>query len=155
MVGENSSHNFKNKLKIIPIEQCIQLGLLRKIGGLVDETLHTQRNSKMHKTSTTHISETLTKLRKIDSKLEQSSFTPIEELLGFLIAGSIILNELSDTTVKSQFTDEEEAFVELLITRINTEFEEIYANNGADEWDSYNGNNDNDNIDNIIDDWDN
>ena len=90
----------------------------------------------MHQTSNTHISDTLTKLRKLDSKLDQSSFTPIEELLGLLVAGSIVLNELSETTVKAQFTEDEVAFIELLVTRINTELEGIYADNEAENWDS-------------------
>lgn len=90
----------------------------------------------MHQTSNTHISDTLTKLRKLDSKLDQSSFTPIEELLGLLVAGSIVLNDLSETTTKAQFTEDEVAFIELLITRINTELEGIYADNEAENWDS-------------------
>jgi len=90
----------------------------------------------MHQTSNTHISDTLTKLRKLDSKLDQSSFTPIEELLGLLVAGSIVLNDLSDITTKSQFTEDEVAFIELLVTRINTELEGIYADNEAENWDS-------------------
>ena len=90
----------------------------------------------MHQTTNTHISDTLTKLRRLDSKLDQSSFTPIEELLGLLVAGSIVLNELSETTVKAQFTEDEVAFIELLVTRINTELEGIYADNEAENWDS-------------------
>ena len=90
----------------------------------------------MHQTTNTHISDTLTKLRKLDSKLDQASFTPIEELLGLLVAGSIVLNDLSETTVKAQFTEDEVAFIELLITRINTELEGIYADNEAENWDS-------------------
>ena len=90
----------------------------------------------MHQTSNTHISDTINKLRKLDSKLDQASFTPIEELLGLLVAGSIVLNELSETTVKAQFTEDEVAFIELLVTRINTELEGIYADNEAENWDS-------------------
>ena len=91
----------------------------------------------MHPTSNTHISDTITKLRKLDSKLDQASFMPIQELLGLLVAGSIVLNDLSDITTKSQFTEDEVAFIELLVTRINTELEGIYADNEATEWDFY------------------
>jgi len=90
----------------------------------------------MHETSNTYISDTITKLRKLDSKLDQASFMPLQEMLGLLVAGSIVLNDLSDATIKSQFTDYEVAFIELLVTRINTELEGIYADNEATEWDS-------------------
>ena len=115
----------------------MSVGLQEKIEGLVNETLYLQKGLLMHQTSNTHISDTINKLRKLDSKLDQSSFTPVQELLGLLVAGSIVLNELSETTVRSQFTDDEVAFIELLITRINTELEGIYADNEADGWDSY------------------
>ncbi len=114
----------------------MSVGLPEKTGGLVNETLYTQKGLLMHQTSNTHISDTINKLRKLDSKLEQASFTPIEELLGLLVAGSIVLNELSETTTKGQFTEDEVAFIELLITRINTELEGIYADNEAENWDS-------------------
>jgi len=114
----------------------MSVGLPEKSGGLVNETLYTQKGLLMHQTSNTHISDTINKLRKLDSKLDQASFTPIEELLGLLVAGSIVLNDLSETTVKSQFTEDEVAFIELLITRINTELEGIYADNEAENWDS-------------------
>jgi len=114
----------------------MSVGLPEKSGGLVNETLYTQKGLLMHQTSNTHISDTINKLRKLDSKLDQASFTPIEELLGLLVAGSIVLNDLSETTVKAQFTEDEVAFIELLITRINTELEGIYADNEAENWDS-------------------
>jgi hypothetical protein len=114
----------------------MSVGLPEKSGGLVNETLYTQKGLLMHQTSNTHISDTINKLRKLDSKLDQASFTPIEELLGLLVAGSIVLNDLSETTTKAQFTEDEVAFIELLITRINTELEGIYADNEAENWDS-------------------
>jgi len=114
----------------------MSVGLPEKTGGLVNETLYTQKGLLMHQTSNTHISDTINKLRKLDSKLDQASFTPIEELLGLLVAGSIVLNDLSETTTKAQFTEDEVAFIELLITRINTELEGIYADNEAENWDS-------------------
>ena len=114
----------------------MSVGLPEKTGGLANETLYTQKGLLMHQTSNTHISDTINKLRKLDSKLDQASFTPLQELLGLLVAGSIVLNDLSETTVKSQFTEDEVAFIELLITRINTELEGIYADNEAENWDS-------------------
>ena len=91
----------------------------------------------MHSTSNTYISDTINKLRRLDSKLDQSSFMPMQEMLGLLVAGSIVLNELSETTTTGHFTEDEVAFIELLITRINTELEGIYADNEAENWDSY------------------
>ena len=90
----------------------------------------------MHQTSNTYISDTINKLRRLDSKLDQASFMPLQEMLGLLVAGSIVLNDLSDSTVKSQFTEFEVAFIDLLVTRINTELEGIYADNEAENWDS-------------------
>ena len=96
----------------------------------------------MHQTSTTNISDILTTLNKLDDKLNQASFIPVEELLGILVAGSLVLNSLADKTLKTQFTEDEVAFIELLVTRINTELEVIYADNEADQRDSYDDNRD-------------
>ena len=121
----------------------MSVGLPEKTGGLVNETLYTQKGLLMHQTSNTYISDTLTKLRRLDSKLEQASFMPVQELVGLLVAGSIVVNELSELTTKPQFTEHEVAFIELLVIRINTELEGIYADNEAmeqwntpEDWDS-------------------
>jgi hypothetical protein len=79
----------------------------------------------------------LDSLQELDNKLNQASFTPLEELLGILVAGSIVLNTLAEKTVKSQFTDDEVHFIESLVNRIEDNLEEIYADNEPNERDSY------------------
>ena len=91
----------------------------------------------MHRTSTTKLSDLLDSLQELDNKLDQASFTPMEELLGILVGGSIVLNTLADKTVKSQFTDAEVHFVESLVDRIEENLQEIYADNEPNERDSY------------------
>ena len=91
----------------------------------------------MHRTSTTKLSDLLDSLQELDNKLDQASFTPMEELLGILVAGSIVLNTLADKTVKAQFTEDEIRFVESLVNRIEENLQEIYADNEPNESDSY------------------
>ena len=91
----------------------------------------------MHLTSTTNLSDILDSLHDLNDKLDQASFTPMEELLGILVGGSIVLNTLADKTVKSQFTDAEVRFVESLVDRIEENLQEIYADNEPNERDSY------------------
>ena len=91
----------------------------------------------MHLTSTTQISNLLDSLQDLDNKLDQASFTPVEELLGILVAGSIVLNSMAEKTTKDQFTDEEVRFVESLVDRIEENLQEIYADAEPNERDSY------------------
>jgi len=90
----------------------------------------------MHLTSTTQISNLLDSLQDLDNKLDQASFTPVEELLGILVAGSIVLNSMAEKTTKAQFTDEEVSFIESLVDRIEEELKGIYADNEPNERDS-------------------
>ena len=60
----------------------------------------------------------------------------MEELLGILVAGSIVLNSMAEKTTKDQFTDDEVAFIESLVDRIEENLQEIYADNEPNERDS-------------------
>mgnify|MGYP005829092061 FL=1 len=91
----------------------------------------------MHRTSSTQLSNLIDSLRELDDKLDQASFTPMEELLGILVAGSIVLNSLADKTTKAQFTDDEVSFIESLVDRIEENLQEIYADAEPNERDSY------------------
>jgi len=91
----------------------------------------------MHQTSTTQLSDLIITLKQLDTKLNQASFTPVEELLGILVAGSIVLNSMAEKTTKAQFTDEEVSFIESLVDRIEENLEEIYTNQQEDQRDSY------------------
>ena len=75
----------------------------------------------MHCTSTTHITDAFDRLVKLDGRLRHASFIPAEQLLGTLVAGSILLNELLDATKSIDFTDEEETFINCLSDSINAE----------------------------------
>ena len=90
----------------------------------------------MHQTTTTKLSDLIITLKQLDTKLNQASFTPVEELLGILVAGSIVLNSMAEKTTKAQFTDEEVSFIESLVDRIEEELKGIYADNEPNERDS-------------------
>ena len=61
----------------------------------------------MHKTSTTTYSEAIDRLREWDSVLNESSWTPIEQLLETITNVGILVTYITDTTTDSMFTDEE------------------------------------------------
>ena len=109
----------------------------------------------MHQTTTTNISDMITTLNELDDKLNQASFTPTEELLGILVAGSLVLNSVAEKTLKTQFTDDEVTFIESLATRIEENLQDIYADNEANGWDSYEDNNNGNRDDWEHPEWDN
>jgi len=112
-------------------------GTPRKIWGFSKKKLLNTKDKFMHRTSSTQLSNLIDSLRELDDKLDQASFTPMEELLGILVAGSIVLNSLADKTTKAQFTDDEVSFIESLVDRIEENLQEIYADNEPNERDSY------------------
>jgi len=65
----------------------------------------------MHRTSTTSVSDFMIKLFEFGEKLKESSWMATEELLGTLIAGTLIIDQLTSTTDKDLFTQEEIDFV--------------------------------------------
>ena len=75
----------------------------------------------MHCTSTTHITDAFDRLVTLEGRLQHASFIPAEQLLGTLVAGSILLNDLLDATCPHEFTDEEETFINCLSECINAE----------------------------------
>ena len=95
----------------------------------------------MHPSSSTNLSDCITKLWMLDSRLDHADFTPQEELLGLCVSGSLVIASLAETTVVTQFTEEEVDFVDSLTTRIEMELAEMYGVSFEDseEWDSDNG----------------
>ena len=95
----------------------------------------------MHPSSSTKLSDCIDKLMRLDSRLANASFTPQEELLGLCVSGSLVIASLAETTVVTQFTDEEIEFVENLTERIEIELAEMYGVSFEDseDWDSDNG----------------
>lgn len=95
----------------------------------------------MHPSSSTNLSDCITKLWMLDSRLDHADFTPQEELLGLCVSGSLVIASLAETTVVTQFTEDEIEFVENLTTRIEMELAEMYGVSFEDseEWDSDNG----------------
>ena len=95
----------------------------------------------MHPSSSTNLSDCIDKLMRLDSRLDNASFTPQEELLGLCVSGSMVIASLAETTVVTQFTEDEIEFVENLTARIEMELAEMYGVSFEDseEWDSDNG----------------
>ena len=83
----------------------------------------------MHTTTTTNISDAMSNLRELYQRLDHASFIPQEELFGLLVAGSILLESLVNSTESSQFTDDEISFVVNLSNQINVELAEMQTNN--------------------------
>ena len=93
----------------------------------------------MHITSTTNISDTLSQLQKLEKKLHHASFIPSDELLGLLIAGSMVIQSISGTE-KDMFTEDEVEFIVNLSYMIEDEMNHIDIETGdAFEGDEYDG----------------
>ena len=102
----------------------------------------------MHSSSSTNLSNCIAKLLMLDSRLDNADFTPQEELLGMCVSGSLVIASLAETTITTQFTNDEIEFVQNLTERIETELAEMYGipldgdhhedseNDNDDHWDS-------------------
>ena len=96
----------------------------------------------MHPTSSTILSATLGRLENLQGRLHHASFIPQEELLGLLVAGSLVIQRLAEETETTQFTEEEVALVEEVSSAITSELENMYGLDFGDtleneEGDSY------------------
>ena len=93
----------------------------------------------MHTTTTTKISDTITQLQILEDKLHHASFIPSDELLGLLIAGSLVIQTISGTD-KNMFTEDEVEFIVNLSHTIEDEMNHIDIETGdAFEGDEYDG----------------
>ena len=99
----------------------------------------------MHPSSSTTLSDCIARLWILNCRLDNASFrnTPKEELLGLCVAGSMVIATLAETTVVTQFTEEEVDFVDSLTHRIEMELAELYGvpfdpdeGDDSDQWDS-------------------
>lgn len=98
---------------------------------------------KMHPSTTTSLSDAVTRLANLDSKLDNASFMPQEQLLGLLISGSMVISAISKETTTTQFTDDEIDFITTLTFRIEDELAFLYGVDGEipenqenEDWDS-------------------
>ena len=94
----------------------------------------------MHLTTTTKISDTLSQLQKLEEKLHHASFIPSDELLGLLIAGSLVIQSISGTE-KNMYTDNEVEFIVNLSHSIDNELNQLDIETGDtfDGDEEYNG----------------
>ena len=93
----------------------------------------------MHITTTTNISDTIIQLQHLEEKLHHASFIPSDELLGLLIAGSLVIQTISGTD-KNMFTEDEVEFIVNLSHSIEDEMNHIDIETGdAFEGDEYDG----------------
>tara|TARA_R100000995_G_C3478102_1_gene122151 strand:- start:84 stop:377 length:294 start_codon:yes stop_codon:yes gene_type:complete len=97
----------------------------------------------MHPSTTTTLSEAVSRLANLDSKLDNASFMPQEELLGLLVSGSMVISAISKETTTTQFTDDEVDFISNLTFRIEEELAILYGIDGEipenqenEDWDS-------------------
>ena len=81
----------------------------------------------MHPTSSTLLSDAISRMIVLREKLHHASFIPQEELLGLLVAGSLVIQRLAEETQTTQFTEEEVALVEEVSIGITRELETIYG----------------------------
>jgi hypothetical protein len=74
----------------------------------------------MHRTTTTHLSDALERLTKLNTRLDDVNWMPIEERIDFAVKGSLLLQSIIDGRPPEEFLDEEITFIENLIERINS-----------------------------------
>ncbi len=93
----------------------------------------------MHITTTTNISDTIAQLQHLEDKLRHASFIPNDELMGLLLAGSLVIESISGTD-KNLFTEDEVQFIVNLSCMIEDEMNHIDIETGdAFEGDEYDG----------------
>jgi len=79
----------------------------------------------MHRTSSTHLSDTLIQLSHFSERLEDARWMPIEELMAFLAAGVIALDSIFEHTSPDMFSEDETDFIDELHSEITNQLNEI------------------------------
>ena len=94
----------------------------------------------MHLTTTTKISDTISQLHRLEEKLHHASFIPSDELLGLLLAGSLVIQSISGTD-KCMYTEEEVEYIVHLSEMIEDELNHLDIETGGafDGDEEYNG----------------
>jgi len=119
----------------IPSEQCHASGTPENFWGLVNETLY-KGFLTMHPTSSTTLSDTIARLLKLEKKLQHASFIPQQELVGLLIAGSLIISELAECTTTLQFSTQEIDLISSLTEVIEMELDALHSPDAPDRYDN-------------------
>jgi len=97
----------------------------------------------MHPSTTTTLSDSVHKLWILEEKLDFAEYMPQEELLGLLVAGSMVISSIANGTLTTQFTEDEVNFISNLTQRIEEELAILYGVDGEipensenEDWDS-------------------
>ena len=91
----------------------------------------------MHRTTTTHLSDAIERVIDLDTQLNDSEWMPIEQQVQLCVLGSVVMQGIIDGTNPSEFTDEEQRFLEKTIERLNSLVENMMLDSSGDsEWDT-------------------
>jgi len=91
----------------------------------------------MHRTTTTHLSDAIERVIDLDTQLNDSEWMPIEQQVQLCVLGSVVMQGIIDGTNPSEFTDEEQRFLEKTIERLNSLVENMMLDSsGNSEWDT-------------------
>ena len=91
----------------------------------------------MHRTTTTHLSDAIERVIDLDTQLNDAEWMPIEQQVQLCVLGSVVMQGIIDGTNPSEFTDEEQRFLEKTIERLNSLVENMMLDSsGNSEWDT-------------------
>tara|TARA_Y100000310_G_C20238263_1_gene603372 strand:+ start:200 stop:472 length:273 start_codon:yes stop_codon:yes gene_type:complete len=87
----------------------------------------------MHRTSTTHLSDSLERVIELDARLNDVEWMPIEEKIQLLLVGSVFMQDIIDETTIEELTEDEYKMVLVVIERLNAVVENAMLNNNDTE----------------------
>ncbi len=91
----------------------------------------------MHRTTTTHLSDAIERVIDLDTQLNDVEWMPIEQQVQLCVLGSVVMQGIIDGTNPSEFTEEEQTFLEKTIERLNSLVENMMLDSSSDsEWDT-------------------
>ena len=91
----------------------------------------------MHRTTTTHLSDAIERVIELDTQLDDAEWMPIEQQVQLCVLGSVVMQGILDRTNPSEFTEEEQTFLEKTIDRLNSIVENMMLDSSSDsEWDT-------------------
>ena len=81
-----------------------------------------------HPTTSTDLSDALSKLSHLNDRIDQATWMPQEQLVAMLLAGSMIIDAIVNGAEMTQFTDDEVDFISNMHERIGETMNDLMSN---------------------------
>ncbi len=91
----------------------------------------------MHRTTTTHMSDAVTRVLELQDQLDDVNYMPLEQQVHCCVLGSVVMQGILDATDPIEFTTEESILIQNVIERLNNIVEDMMLDSRSDsDWET-------------------